>query len=185
MILPLRSQPMAAGGRSFLMSNLYSFIFLVKGGKIAVYSNLNGQFTYTPFNGEEYVVFNADYWKTWQETFLFDPESCCIDFAFVSTDPQLKDFQLPDNFKKAEHSEWTTTKVKAFMQSLFPARPYNLLEDDVPLHSVQDKIADSYYVTRFNIGKEAKPKKKQSSVYTSMIEDELPAKIIDKLKKPL
>lgn len=165
------------------MNNLFSFIFIVQGGKIAVYSKVGDKFICTPFNGEEYVPFNADFWKIWQETFSFAPESCCVDFAFVSTDPQLQDFHLPDNFKMAEHSGWTKSMVKAFMQDLFPVRPYNLWEDDVPLHSVPDKIAVNYYVTRFNIEKETKQEEESSSIYEYMVDKPLPAELLDVLKK--
>ena len=167
------------------MNDLFPFIFLVKGGKIAAYREVGEKFICRSFNGEEYVSFNADFWKIWQETFSFVPEFFCIDFAFVSTDPRLQDFLLPDNFKMAEHSGWTTSKVKAFMQGLFPVLPYNLWEDNVPLHSVPDKIADDYYVTRFNIEKEKRREEKPSSVYDHMVKDPLPAELLEELQKKL
>ena len=83
----------------------------------------------------------------------------------------------------AEHSGWTKSMVKAFMQDLFPVRPYNLWEDDVPLHSVPDKIAVNYYVTRFNIEKETKQEEESSSIYEYMVDKLLPAELLDVLKK--
>ena len=85
--------------------------------------------------------------------------------------------------KMAEHSGWTKSMVKAFMQDLFPVRPYNLWEDDVPLHSVPDKIAVNYYVTRFNIEKETKQEEESSSIYEYMVDKPLPAELLDVLKK--
>lgn len=163
----------------------YSFIFLVQGGRISVYYEVGDQdhFSYTEFNGEKTLAFNADYWKVWQKTFSFAPESCCIDFAFVSTDPHLRDFLIPDNFRMAEHSGWTKSKVMAFMQFLCKNRPYLLWEDDVQLHFVPDRIADNYYVTRFNIEKEKKREEKPSSVYEHMKNDPLPAEIREELQR--
>lgn len=169
------------------MNGSYSFIFLVQGGKIAVYRQIGNKFFCTEFRGEKDVPFNPDFWKIWLKTFSFAPESSCIDFAFVSTDPQLKDFHLPDNFKKAEHSGWTTSTVNAFMQTLFPGRPFNLWEDDSQLLSAPEKTADNYYLTRFNFEKETKGRgeepSSQSPIYFHIVNDPLPPEILEELGK--
>ena len=167
------------------MSNLFSYIFLVRGGRIAVYNKIGDQFICTSFYGEKSLAFNADFWKVWQETFSYDPESCRIDFAFVSTDPHLRDFLVPDSFKKTEHSGWTTSEVQAFMHYLFAVRPYILWEDDVQLHFVPDRNVDNYYVTRFNIEQEKKPEETPRPIYEHMVNDPLPAEIIEELQKKI
>ena len=166
----------------------FTFLFLVQGGKVATYRPLEiaGQgpkLDLIPSGGHDFQRFDDDFWEWWRYQFDFVPEGSEVDFAFVATDPELKDFSIPKDFQMVSGSMWTRQLVKSFLEEEEGIGGFSLIEgDDTVCETVS--AGKSFYLTRFNVSKDPKlPEQRSSDLYESMRNDPLPREIVEEIKQ--
>ncbi len=166
----------------------FTFLFLVQGGKVATYRllEIEGQgpkLDLIPSGGHDFQRFDDDFWGWWRHQFDFVPEGSEVDFAFIATDPELKDFSIPKDFQMVSGSIWTRQLVKSFLEEKEGIGGFALIEGEDTIYETRSD-GKSFYLTRFNVPTVPQALESRSSdLYESMRYDPLPPELLEEIKQ--
>ena len=107
----------------------YEYLFVVLNNTIAMCRKDETGYCVVPIEGEPFVDFmdKKKYWSSWCESTNCDPETCLVDFVFLSNPlvevDEISNMLAAVGFKQVEKTSWSLDAIHDALSSFKFGRP--------------------------------------------------------------